>query len=221
MLFDEWPEQYDQWFNTPIGQLVKRYESELVLDMLAPLPGEHILDVGCGTGIFTEDMFTTEAEIVGLDISLPMLQRAKRKLINRSFTAVIGDIVDLPFSDETFNKVCSITALEFVKDGGRAAAELNRVTRKNGTVVVATLNSLSPWAKKREERAQTEKTIFDHAIFRSPEDLVSIIPETPVIQTAIHFQQDDAPGKAAKIEREGCQQKRETGAFIAACWRKQ
>ena len=38
-LFDNWPEKYDQWFETPIGALVKRYESELLLDLLSPEQG--------------------------------------------------------------------------------------------------------------------------------------------------------------------------------------
>jgi ubiquinone/menaquinone biosynthesis C-methylase UbiE len=52
-LFDEWPEKYDQWFETPIGTLVKKYENQLLLDLLQPRRGEMILDVGCGTGVFT------------------------------------------------------------------------------------------------------------------------------------------------------------------------
>ena len=47
-LFDEWPEKYDQWFTTPIGALIKKYESELILDLLEPCPGEIILDEGRG-----------------------------------------------------------------------------------------------------------------------------------------------------------------------------
>ena len=50
-LFDQWPEKYDSWFETPIGALVKKYENELFLDLLQPRPRESILDVGCGTGV--------------------------------------------------------------------------------------------------------------------------------------------------------------------------
>jgi hypothetical protein len=43
-LFDEWPKRYDEWFTTPIGLLVRKYESELLLQLLRPKPDEFILD---------------------------------------------------------------------------------------------------------------------------------------------------------------------------------
>ena len=42
-IFDDWPEKYDLWFETPMGRLIKGYESELVLRMLAPGPDDEIL----------------------------------------------------------------------------------------------------------------------------------------------------------------------------------
>ena len=51
-LFDDWPEKYDLWFETPIGRLIKKYERDLVLEMLRPEQGERILDAGCGTGVW-------------------------------------------------------------------------------------------------------------------------------------------------------------------------
>jgi SAM-dependent methyltransferase len=91
-LFDEWPEKYDRWFTTPIGSLVKKYESELILDLLKPVSGETILDAGCGTGVFTLDILSAGTRIVGLDISFPMLRRAREKAGGYAFSPVLGDI---------------------------------------------------------------------------------------------------------------------------------
>ncbi len=219
-LFDEWPEAYDQWFTTPIGSLVKKYEAELILDLLKPGKGEIILDAGCGTGIFTLDILSPGSNVVGLDISFPMLIRSGRKFREFPFYAVLADMSNLPFQESSFDKVVSITALEFIRDAKSAARELFRVTRSGGTVVIATLNSLSPWASKRVAEAKEKHSIFEKAIFRSPDDLYSLRREKGVVKTAIHFQKNDDPEKAVRTEREGQRKNLNTGAFVAMSWKK-
>ena len=131
-LFDEWPEKYDRWFETPIGALVKKYETDLFLNLLQPHPGESILDVGCGTGVFTLNILAAGAYVTGLDISIPMLKRAEYKTKGYPFRTVAGDMSFLPFA-----KVISMTALEFIADGRQAVADLFRVTRKGGEEVAS------------------------------------------------------------------------------------
>ena len=113
-LFDEWPEAYDRWFTTPIGSLVRKYEAELMLDLLKPKQGEIILDAGCGTGIFTTDILSSGSQVIGLDISLSMLIQAKKKLKEYPFWIILADMLNLPFPGSSFDKVVSVTALEFV-----------------------------------------------------------------------------------------------------------
>ena len=79
-LFDKWTDRYDCWFETQCGILVKQYESELLLKLLNPLSGEKILDVGCGTGVFTIDVMALGSRITGIDISEPMLRKAVNKI---------------------------------------------------------------------------------------------------------------------------------------------
>ena len=63
-------------------------------------------------------------------------------------------------------------------------------------------------------------TLFDKAIFRSPDELRSIAPVDGVIRTAIHFQKEDDPRVAVEIEWEGREKNLNTGAFLAARWEK-
>ncbi|MEH6648707.1 MAG: class I SAM-dependent methyltransferase [Motiliproteus sp.] len=218
-LFDDWPDPYERWFQTPIGALVKTAEMELVLNQVLPQVGEHILDAGCGSGIFTAPLAERGAQITGLDLSLPMLARAKSRLINEMFVA--ADISSLPFADGTFDKTVSITALEFIEHGKRALTELFRVTRPGGRVVVATLNSLSPWAKCRQARADRDiKSVFNHAYFRSPEELQALAPVPGVTHTAVHFAKDSDLIQAREIERQGKMGQRVDGAFLIGCWNK-
>ena len=219
-IFDHWAEKYDQWFETPMGKLIKGYESKLILRMLAPEPGELILDAGCGTGIFTEDIIETGARVVGLELAFDMLRRAVTKCSGQTFQSVIGDIQRLPFADDSFNKAISITAIEFIQDARRAVEELFRVTKPGGCIVVATLNSLSPWAQRRKEAAQKGHAIFRHAIFRSPDEIKGLSPVEGIVETVIHFKKNDDPDMARKIEKSGSEKGLNTGAFLAARWLK-
>jgi ubiquinone/menaquinone biosynthesis C-methylase UbiE len=192
-IFDDWPEKYDQWFETPVGRLIKTYESDLVLEMLRAEQGERILDAGCGTGIFTLDVLAAGAGVIGLELSLPMLLRARRKLKGHTFNTVRGDMTKLPFAEDKFDRAVSVTAIEFVEDAKTAISELFRVTKPGGCVVVATLNSLSPWTVRRKKKAKNRHSLFENAFFRSPDELKSLSPVEGAVKTAIHFQKDDHP----------------------------
>jgi len=218
--FDDWPEKYDRWFATPIGSLVKKVEWELVSDLLKPGPGDSILDAGCGTGVFTLPLLACGARVAGLDLSLPMVERLVRKAPGFPFRPLLGDILRLPFADGSFDKTVSITALEFIAHGKEAILELFRVTRQGGRVVVATLNSLSPWAVRRKEEARKGNSLFQKAIFRSPQELASLAPVRGEIRTAVHFLKDDPPDQAARVEEAGGRKGLATGAFLAARWTK-
>jgi ubiquinone/menaquinone biosynthesis C-methylase UbiE len=219
-LFDEWPEKYDQWFTTPLGNLIKRYEGELISDYLRPAPGETILDAGCGTGIFTSGILSSGSQVVGLDLSLPMLRLAEKKFREYPFHAILGNMISLPFKDCSFDKVVSITALEFIPDAKRTVDELFRVAKKGGIIVVATLNSLSSWAVRRIGEGKRGHAIFTKAIFRSPEELRSLTEVKGIVRTAIHFQKEEGLNKAMEIERQGQVNGWDQGAFVAVCWQK-
>jgi ubiquinone/menaquinone biosynthesis C-methylase UbiE len=217
-IFDSWPEKYDEWFETPLGKLVHGYEGELLVTMLKPGRGELILDAGCGTGIFTAQLLERRARVVGLELSRPMLVRTMFKSEGRGFLAVQGDMRNLPFADGSFDKAVSVTAIEFIENAKPAVEEMFRVTKPGGTIVVATLNSLSPWARRRKESAEKGHPLFRHAVFRSPEEIAALSPVKGIVETAIHFQKTDEPDLAQKLEREGRERGLNTGAFVAARW---
>jgi len=237
--FDDWPKRYDRWFETPVGKAVLKYEAELILELLRPDRGERILDAGSGTGIFTREFLALGAKVVGLDISLAMLVYAEKKVALRQaqgeqgstllgsgeqgqamrYSGVTADMTTLPFADRSFDKSVSIAALEFVADEKRAVAELFRVTRPGGVVVVATLNSLSPWAARRNANARRDpESIFNRVFFRSPAQLLAAASVPGIVRTVVHFGKEDDPATFDRSEREG--EGRETGAFVAVRWEK-
>ncbi len=218
--FDTWTTRYDGWFETPCGIRIKQYESQLMLDLLNPLSGDKILDAGCGTGIFTIDVMAFGPMVTGVDVSRPMLKRAFHKTNQAVFTGVCADMRALPFEDNSFDKVLSMTAIEFIADAKKAIDEFNRVTKKGGSIVVTTLNSLSPWADRRLDAAKKGHKLFENIFFRSPDEMRSLVPANPVVRTAIHFQKDDCLSDMAKIERNGKENHWDTGAFLAVKWNK-
>ncbi|MBN1140493.1 MAG: class I SAM-dependent methyltransferase [Deltaproteobacteria bacterium] len=222
-IFDNWSDKYERWFATPLGKIVRDTEMKLLLEYLAPVAGERILDAGCGTGIFTTDFLVTGARVVGMDISAAMLEVASRKAKGmgreKDFLAVTGNILDLPFLDGYFDKVISNTALEFIADGEKALRELFRVLKPGGVLVIATLNRLSPWAEERTRRARRGETdLYDKAYFRSPQELLALAPVSGEFRTVVHFFKDEEPEKAQRIEQEGIAKNLDTGAFLVAKW---
>ena len=219
-LFDSWTDRYDSWFDTPWGRQVKAYESRVLADLLAPRTGERILDAGCGTGIFTGYVLDAGVSVVGIDLSRPMIEVAVRRHTGRPFTALCADLCRLPFPDNYFDRTFSMTAIEFVADAGIVIAELNRVTRPGGCIVVTTLNSLSPWAAQRREKAKSGHALFRNMYFRSPDEMTALVPGTPAVRTAIHFKKSDPVSEIPAIETLGTSATPDTGAFLAVQWRK-
>src|SRR6266705_5336367 len=66
-----------------------------VVELLAPKPGERILDLGCGTGHLTNQIAEAGAEVVGIDISQSMIEEARRLYSRIRFE--IADGANLPF----------------------------------------------------------------------------------------------------------------------------
>ncbi len=105
--------------------------------------GEEVLDLGCGNGRFSR--YLVGCKYTGLDFSKELIKEAKKRFPEHSF--VVGDALDIPFEDNTFDKVYSIAVVHQIPSTAlreKAVREIKRVLKENGEafVTVWDVNSL-------------------------------------------------------------------------------
>jgi SAM-dependent methyltransferase len=100
-----------------------------------------VLEIGCGSGAFAKYLSNQGADLTAADFSPRAVELATKLLAGRAQT-VVADVQSLPFPDESFDLVVSLETLEHVPDPDRGLAELVRVTRRGGRLIVTTPNYL-------------------------------------------------------------------------------
>ena len=112
------------------------------LERLRLAPGERLLDAGCGEGRHCFGGLSRGANVVGLDLDFDSLRLASKRLgkeaaaQGRHGAMLQGNTFQLPFRDETFDKVICSEVMEHVHDYRASARELARVTKPGGMVAV-------------------------------------------------------------------------------------
>jgi SAM-dependent methyltransferase len=106
------------------------------LEWIAPPKNARWLDVGCGTGAFTELVLGScqPASIVGIDPFPEQIDYAKSLPTARDAEFRVGDVLNLPFPDRSFDVVASALVINFIPDRPRGIAEMRRVTKPGGIV---------------------------------------------------------------------------------------
>ena len=144
-MFDDVAERYDITNDLlSVGQA--RLWRRAVLRAVGPGPGQRILDVAAGTGTSSTPFAAAGADVVPCDFSQGMLRVGKRRQPGLAFVA--GDALRLPFADASFDAVTISFGLRNVSDTAAALAELMRVTKPGGKLVVCEF-SHPTWAPLR------------------------------------------------------------------------
>ncbi len=132
-MFDDIVERYDA-LNTVLSLGLDRRWRRRAANAVVVESGDRVLDLGCGTGKIG-NLLADKAEVVGVDLSHRMLQRARERLGHR-MGFVQGSAFDLPFPDSTFRAAVSGFVLRNLDDLPRAFEELGRVVGRGGTVAL-------------------------------------------------------------------------------------
>lgn len=153
------------------------------LETIAPVAGKRILEVGVGTGI-SLPAYGNGAEVIGIDLSREMLQVAKARLVNGECPAVAGLIEmnaeELGFRDESFDSVVAMYVASVVPDPARLFAEMWRVCKPGGDILVINHFASRHWLLRGLEKSLRP---FSRAVgFRPDMDLdhfVALIGRKP------------------------------------------
>lgn len=113
-----------------------RLVGEVFLDWLEPAQGLRWIDVGCGSGAFTELIVAhcAPSEVQGIDPSEGQLVFARARAGARGAVFQTGDAMALPFPGASFDVAVMALVLVFVPDAAKSVAELARVVRPGGLV---------------------------------------------------------------------------------------
>lgn len=135
--------------NTYFGRVVSRRKS-YAFDMIRRLPnlsGGHALDVGFGSGVYIEELLRMGFECSGVDISQEMVDAGRKRL--KTFVdsgrlhLALGEVEHLPFGDNTFDLVLCIGVLGYLLRDEQALAELKRIVKPGGYLLINLTNMLS------------------------------------------------------------------------------
>ena len=205
---------YQKWCSDSRNGFAADMQNRMLLDMLAPVRGESIIEIGCGTGSSLRPLLDMGLDVTGLDPSPYMLDIAMTHLGHHA-ELHRGVAEALPFDDNSFNHAYFMTTLEFVDDPAKALSEACRVAKDK--LFVGVLNRYAIKGIQRRVQGVFTQTIYNRARFFSVWEirqmLVAILGDVPVRwRTVCHL--SESPGRLlSSFERSWIVQRCPFGAF--------
>lgn len=128
--YSRWAKFYDLVFGPAFVSARRRAIAMLELES-----GQRVLEVGVGTGL-SFPHFPSDVRVVGVDVSLPMLRKARPRAAESGSWLAMGDVARLPFRDDAFDAIFAPYVVSAVPDPEAMMLEIARVGRESARVVL-------------------------------------------------------------------------------------
>lgn len=181
----EYYDDFSGWYERERHHGYHAMLDELQLDIVRPLARDgDVLEVGCGTGLLMRGLAGDARRLVGVDLSPGMLRPARE----RGFEVLEGSADALPVADESFDLAFSFKVLAHVPRIERALAEMLRVVRPGGHLVVDFYNTLSLRCAAKRLSApgrisadRTEAEVFTR--WDTPREAAALLPHGLAVES--------------------------------------
>jgi SAM-dependent methyltransferase len=135
------PDHYDAFADAyaranESGLFTRWYARPAVLNLLGDVAGRRVLDAGCGSGPLLADLKEHGASVAGFDASPAMIRLARQRLGDEADLKVADLTQPLPYDAGAFDDAVAVLVLHYLEDWSRPLAELRRVLRTGGRLVV-------------------------------------------------------------------------------------
>lgn len=166
-MFDAVARRYDVTNDVLSAGQDRRWRREVVVALDLSI-GDRVLDLAAGTGTSSEQIHARGCDVVAADFSLGMLQAGRPDRDRIPFVA--ADALHLPFADAAFDAVTISFGLRNLADVAAGLAEMARVTRPGGTLVVCEFSHPSN---------QAFRTVYENYLMRALPSIARAVSSSP------------------------------------------
>jgi SAM-dependent methyltransferase len=155
--------------------------NRLALELLEPRRTDHVLEIGFGHGATIERLSRTvdDGVVAGIDVSHAMLKLARRRncaaIARGRVQLSLGSVDQLPHRDAEFDRVLSVHTLYFWPEPQRAFAEIRRVLKPSGRLVLG-------WRDDPESRRTFPASVYS---FQNEEAVAGMLREADLTLTGL------------------------------------